>query len=200
MLRIISGKYKGRKLAKSDHLKNLRPTKDSARENLFNLLTSNKNILATGFDLKNSNILDICCGSGLVAFEAISRGAKSAVLIDNNLSHLDLARQNQNILQIADITKLLNLNVKNLPQNDVFFDLVFIDPPYDEDYNAILNNLLSNKWIQDKTIVVIEMSNIAQKLISFEEEFKLNNLINRLELLEKRKYGSSVFYFFISKN
>ncbi len=219
MLRIISGKFKGRKLTKSNHLKSLRPTKDSARENIFNILTSNKEILSTNFNLEGANILDVCCGTGSVAFEAISRGADSATMIENNFDHIELVKKNQEILDLQDFTKIINLNVKRLPKNNEFFDLVFIDPPYEDDYIEILRNLIENSWIQNGSIIAIEMSNIGRNLDIFENGLKDNNLIanslnnedfnklnsslevefsatNHLELLEKRKYGSSMFYFF----
>ncbi len=198
MLRIIAGRLKGKKLAKSDHFKNLRPTKESARENLFNLLASNKNIVATGFELSESNVLDVCAGTGAIAFEAISRGAKSASLIENNFDHVELLHKNQKILDIENVTKILTYNAKKLPKNDEFFDFIFVDPPYEEDYESILLSLLKNSWIQKKAILAVEMSNIGKNLDKFENFSNSNEFINQLELLEKRKYGSSVFYIFVA--
>ena len=95
-MRIITGKFRGRNLLKSDHLKSLRPTTDKNREALFNILSFGKfdkglakglaEGLAEGLDFKliDSKILDLCCGSGSIGFEALSRGAKFITFIDNN--------------------------------------------------------------------------------------------------------------------
>ncbi|MBM5782994.1 MAG: methyltransferase domain-containing protein, partial [Pelagibacterales bacterium] len=101
-MRIVAGKFRGKNLVKSDHLKDLRPTTDKNREALFNILSSGKNIKELGFKILNSNVLDVCCGTGAVAFEALSRGANSAFLIDKNQTHLKIVKEN-----------ILNLGLQN---------------------------------------------------------------------------------------
>ena len=124
-MRIVAGKFKGRKLAKSDHLKDLRPTTDRNREALFNILTSGRVVNEAGFNLIDANILDVCCGSGAVAFEALSRGAKLATLIDNNLDHLEIAKKTARDFGIKNEAKILCLDVRKLPENKEFFDLEY---------------------------------------------------------------------------
>lgn len=185
-MRIVAGKYRGRKLAKSDHLKDLRPTTDRNREALFNILTSGKVVNESGFNLVDANILDICCGSGAVAFEALSRGAKSATLIDKNIDHLEIAKKTARDFDIRDEAKILCLDVRKLPENDEFFDLVFIDPPYAEDYQKIIKNLLEKKWIRKGSLVVIESNK------SNEPE---NFICESLKIFDQRKYGITSFTF-----
>ena len=81
-MRIISGKFKGKKLADIANTKGLRPTTDRNREALFNILFSAKFIKEIDFTIKNASILDMCCGTGAVGFEALSHGAKSVLFID----------------------------------------------------------------------------------------------------------------------
>jgi 16S rRNA (guanine966-N2)-methyltransferase len=187
-MRIISGKFRGRKLAKSDHLKSsLRPTTDMAREALFNILFSAKSLKEFGFDLNGANVLDLCCGSGAVAFEAISRGAKSATLIDNNRIHIAVAKSNAELLKVESEVKILQADAKKLGPNNEFFDLVFIDPPYKENYLEIVQSALEKKWIQEKSLVVIE----------FNTSSDLGEIRNLLRKIEVRSYGGTSFGFFM---
>lgn len=185
-MRIISGELRGRKLVDSLHLrKTLRPTTDMAREALFNILFSARSLREIGFDLHGAKILDVCCGSGAVAFEALSRGAKSAVLIDNNRKHLELVYQNAEALKVADRVKIMQQDAKKLPKNSEEFDLVFIDPPYREDYDSIVESLVNQGWIQKKSLIVIEFDTMSD----------LENISQFLKEVETRNYGKTAFKF-----
>lgn len=176
-MRIIAGKFRGIKLAKSDHLKSLRPTTDKNRESLFNILFS------SGFEFNNATILDVCCGSGAIAFEAISRGAKYATLIDLDRKHLEIAKKNIEILRIKDQTEVLCIDAKKLPKNDRFFDLVFIDPPYAKDCSEIAESLVEKKWIEKNSLVIVELSELK------------NFDLERFQILDSRSYGKTSFLF-----
>ena len=188
-MRIISGKFRGRKLVDSKNLKSLRPTTDMAREALFNILVSSKKLREI-FKAQDVNILDICCGSGAVAFEALSRFAKTATLIDSNRAHLEVAKKNAEILGVASQAKILQLDAKKLPLNKEFFDLVFIDPPYEEDYFTIIQNLVEKGWIQKKSLVVIEHDKTSD----------LENIAQFLEEVDSRNYGKTSFSFLQLRN
>ncbi len=188
-MRIIAGKFRGRKLLKSDHLKGLRPTTDANREALFNILNSGKFLKEIAFELSNAVIVDICCGTGAVAFEAVSRGAKGAILVDNNKAHLDLARKNAEMLGVAETCQFLlgdvekNLNLKVGEESY----LVFIDPPYEKDFKGILGNLIGQKIFPENTLFVVETVD------------GMDLVMEGFRLMEKRKYGKTVFLFGISK-
>ena len=187
-MRIIAGKHRGRKLADTKHLKDLRPTTDANRENLFNILFSSKSIKNTGFEIQNCNLLDVFCGTGAISFEAISRGAKFATLIDNNPKHLTIAKTNGYLLNenhleyfCCDLTKPIRKPTKQ-------HNLVFIDPPYSKNFATItVDNLANNGWIKEEALIIIEHST----------KENLQPLENRLSLLEQRKYGETIFSFFI---
>ncbi len=189
-MRIISGKFRGRKLFDSKALKTLRPTTDMAREALFNILFSARFLKEINFSFDNCNFLDVCAGSGAVAFEALSRGAKSAVLIENNFAHLDLIKKNSEILKVENDVKISRLDATKLPQNSEFFDVVFIDPPYEDTYLPIVESLIKNSWIQKNSLIVIEFKT-KNKEIS-----KIEDLLKTFEI---RSYGSTSFGFFCLK-
>jgi len=185
-MRIIGGKYRGRKLVEAKHLKDLRPTTDANRENLFNILFSSKTIKNTGFELQNCNLLDVFCGTGAISFEAISRGAKSATLIDNNQKHLEIAQTNGSFLKEShleyfyfDVTKPIKKTAKQ-------HNLVFIDPPYSKNLASIsFKNLVNAGWIDQTALIIIEHCPMEN----------LQPLETKLRLLEQRKYGETIFSF-----
>ena len=184
-MRIIAGELRGRRLVDSKDI-DFRPTTDRNREALFNILLCGRVVKEFGFDLIDANVLDICCGSGSIAFEALSRGAKSATLIDNNNQHLDVAKQNSEILKIEEKCEFILADAKiSLRNNENVFDLVFIDPPYSEDYSAIAKNLIAKGWIKKDSLIVIE-SPVNKDI---------DDQLDYLEIMDSRKYGISRFIF-----
>ncbi len=184
-MRIVAGKFRGRNLVKSDHL-DLRPTTDKNREALFNILSSAKFIKEINFELHDAEVLDLCCGTGAVGFEALSRGAKTVTFIDLNREHLEIVKKNAVLLQVQNCCEILCLDAKKLSENKKNFDLIFIDPPYAEDYLSIIKNLLEKDWIKKSSLVVIE-SKTTNEPINFDG----------LKLLESRRYGQSEFGFYL---
>jgi 16S rRNA (guanine966-N2)-methyltransferase len=184
-MRIVAGKFRGKNLAPSTHLK-LRPTTDKNRESLFNILSSAKFIKEIGFEIVESKVLDLCCGTGAVGFEALSRGAKSVTFIDNDSAHLDLVAKNSKSLGVENCAKIMCLDAKNLPKSNENFDLIFVDPPYSADYLAIMESLLKSGFIKEKTLIVIEFSIDA----------KLENIFaEKIKFLNSRSYGKTMFWF-----
>jgi 16S rRNA (guanine966-N2)-methyltransferase len=187
-MRIIAGKHRGKKLAESNHLNDLRPTTDANRENLFNIISSSRIIKNIGFELQNCNLLDVFCGTGAISFEAISRGVKSATLIDYNQKHLEIAKANGRLLKennleyfCLDLTKSITKAIKQ-------YNLVFIDPPYAKNFATIaVKNLIDCGWIDQWALIIIEHS--------IKED--LQPLKTTLTLLEQKKYAKTIFSFFI---
>ena len=187
-MRIIAGKDRGRKLFDCSKLKSLRPTTDSNRENLFNILKSSRTLREIGFKLENSDLLDVFCGSGTISFEALSRGVRSATLIDNNFSHLEVAKKNALLLNSQNIEFYQMDALKINPFSNKKYNFIFIDPPYQKNMAIIsLNSINSANLISDKALIVIESSKT--------EDLVLDE--NKFTLLDKRKYGMTVFYFLI---
>lgn len=185
-MRIVAGKFRGKNLSNSSNLESLRPTTDKNREALFNILSSAKFIKEIGFKIIGAEILDVCCGSGAVGFESLSRGAKSVTFIDNNNSHIKIAQKNAKILSVENEIEIRRCDAKELPENDKFFDLVFIDPPYAEDYKSIISSLLENNWIKKGSLIVVEFQTSNEP-----KDF----ILDELKLLESKRYGKTSFVF-----
>jgi len=119
-VRIIGGQWRSRLLAFPQH-PDLRPTADRIRETLFNWL---------GQDLSGMRCLDLFAGSGALGFEAASRGAALAVMVDEDAAIYRMLRENKEKLQAAQV-ELVMMNAMNFLKSDTRkFDAVFLDPPY----------------------------------------------------------------------
>lgn len=122
--RIIGGRWRSRQLPVID-ADGLRPTTDRVRETLFNWLQG---------DLTDSVCLDLFAGSGLLGFEAASRGASKVLMVEKSPAVFKNLQQNVTLLDADDTVSVLNqdalLYLQQLTSADEF-DIVFIDPPYD---------------------------------------------------------------------
>ncbi len=188
-MRIISGKHKGRKLVDCHKLKDLRPTTDRNKESLFNILSNARFLNNINFDLTKCNLLDVFSGSGCVSFEALSRGVKSATLIDINPDHIEVSKKNAQILNEEGNCQFINFDLsKPLFQSNQSYNLIFIDPPYQQDLLVnTIKNLIKQGFIKKDALVITE-SSIYEK-INLEE-------LEELKLLEEKKYSKTIFSFF----
>jgi 16S rRNA (guanine966-N2)-methyltransferase len=118
-VRVVGGELGGRRLASPPRRSAVvRPTSDRAREALFALLG----------DVSGRRVLDLFCGTGALAIEALSRGAASAVLVD---AKPDLAKRNVASLGLTERCEVIRSDVlRYLKRADDRFDLVLCDPPY----------------------------------------------------------------------
>src|ERR1041385_4891480 len=125
-MRIVAGRYRSRELfTPSGTL--TRPTTDRAREALFNVLT---NLI----DFHDANVLDLYAGSGALAFEAISRGAEHATLVENNRKAIESIKKNAKRLDVQSDIKLEQVDVfQYLAGTPKQFDLILADAPYDNE-------------------------------------------------------------------
>ena len=126
-MKIISGIYKGRNI-EGFFIDGTRPTMDRVKESLFGMI-QNK--------LQNSIVLDLFSGSGNLAIESLSEGAKEAYLVDSNRKAINIINKNINNIGI-DNCKVLNMDYKKslilFKENNIKFDLIFLDPPYKTNY------------------------------------------------------------------
>ncbi len=181
-MRVIAGKYKGRNIeTMQDKGKKLRPTTGLAREALFNILSHGQFAVGGKKLLDGARVLDLYCGSGALAIEALSRGASYAVLIDMEKLHLDIARKNIKNLGAEENAAFIRANSSTPPPAHVPCNLIFIDPPYNQGLaQATLENLVKGNWLANDAVVVIETA--KKEDITVPEG---------LEELEDRKYGNS---------
>jgi 16S rRNA (guanine966-N2)-methyltransferase len=182
-VRIISGKYKGHHLVsfKADHI---RPTTDRVKESLFNKLM---------FDLEDSRVLDLFCGTGNLGLEAISRGAQFVTFVDDNRKSLEITRKNIEKLKVPkesyrivqhDVLKFL----KSFNESPV--QIIFADPPFTEmmAHEVMLAADLSPAF-GEQTVLAIESAG----------KERIDTEYSTLERYDAREYGDKVLSFFRKK-
>lgn len=170
-MRIIGGAARGRTIEAPTGM-DTRPTLDRVRENLFNILQHRV------FD---ANVLDLFSGSGALALEALSRGAKSAVLVDHDRRAHLCEKKNTEKLGYMDRVRLLQTEwltaLQTLKRERASFDLVFLDPPYAmQDLTAVTEELLP--LLSDRAVVIIEHQAGNPSLVSA-----------GYQMIDSRKYG-----------
>lgn len=145
-MRVISGIYKGRRLI-SPPDDTVRPTADRVKEAVFSMLQSK---------IPGSVILDLFTGSGALAIEAVSRGAKMAVCVDKDTStvikNTELIKCNNIEIIKADYIT----TIKKLESRQISFDIIFIDPPYRLHYEEILDFVTGSNICSKDTVIVTE--------------------------------------------
>ncbi len=147
-VRIIGGKFRGRKLTFPD-LPDLRPTLGRVRETLFNWLRA---------DVADSRCLDLFAGSGALGFEALSQGAASVTFVDADRKVVRSLRQNVVRLQVADRAEVICRRAEAMLRRDGGpWDIVFIDPPFRHSALAgILELLADSQVLADGGVVYVE--------------------------------------------
>ncbi len=164
-MRVISGKYKGRKLQGFD-IDGTRPTMDRVKESLFGMIQNN---------IPDSVCLDLFAGSGALGIEALSMGAKECYFIDNNPVAIKTLKENTSSINGAII---INTDYKKyLKETKNKFDIIFLDPPYQ---NKLLNKAL--KFIEE-----FDLLNDSGIVIC---EYVTEKPITTLTLIKDKKYGT----------
>ena len=151
MLRVTSGKYRGRRIF-SDKLLSARPAMSIIRESIFNIILSRMSI-------QGCKVLDLFCGSGSLSFEALSRGAESALLIDINHYNLSLVKRTSEHLGVVNNVTLMCCDVEKLPIATDQYDIIFVDPPYTNPalVDIALSVLMKLNWIKSSSVVVVRV-------------------------------------------
>ncbi|WP_404461367.1 16S rRNA (guanine(966)-N(2))-methyltransferase [Providencia rettgeri] len=146
-IRIIGGKWRGRKLPVRDS-EGLRPTTDRIKETLFNWLMP---------VIRDARCLDCFAGSGSLGFEALSRFAQNVTFIELDKQNSQLLTENKARLQAEDATVINNSSLTVLSQQGSPFDVVFIDPPFRKGLLTETIQLLEkNQWLADESWVYVE--------------------------------------------
>ena len=171
-VRIIGGQFKRRTVSFID-AEGLRPTPDRLRETLFNWLLA---------DIHGAYVLDSCAGSGVLGFEALSRGAAHCTFIEMNAAQSNMLSQSALQLRIdADSHQIITGTAeKVLTQQQVVpqtFDIVFIDPPYAQDlWQPILTALITQSLIDTDTLIYLEADkDLSEQLKHLAHTFNENS-------------------------
>ena len=183
-MRIISGKYKGKKIFQPTD-EATRPLKDLTKESIFNII-QHSNLIR--IKIKNSNILDLFSGVGSFGLECISRGASNIVFYENYQNVLKILKKNIVHLRCNNKTKVIDLDIFNknafhLLNNQ--FEIIFLDPPYKE---KKLTNLL-------KTIMELKLLRKNGIIIIHRHKKEKDNFPIEFNILLEKYYGISKIIF-----
>ncbi|WP_160138874.1 RsmD family RNA methyltransferase [Chryseobacterium sp. c4a] len=180
MFRIISGKWKAKKIAAPKNFE-VRPTTDFAKEALFSIL-ENK------YDMQSISVLDLFAGIGSITLEFASRGCQNITSVEMNPKHTAFINSTASELDMA-----LQINVQ---RGDVFdwlkkfrnnksFEIVFSDAPFEMEekkYQELISLVLNNKYLKENGVLIVE----HQSRMKFDHP----------NLIDTRKYGNVSFSFF----
>lgn len=176
-MRIISGKYKGKRLTAPKKLP-VRPTTDMAKEGLFNILNNR-------FHFDELKILDLFAGTGNIGFEFASRGAYEIIAIDSYAGCTAYISKIANELNFPIIAIKSDV-FKYLERTKEKGNIIFADPPYSFEtaqFSKIVDLVFEKKLLLEDGLLILEHSNQTE-------------LSNHTYFRESRKYGGSVFSFF----
>jgi len=177
-IRIISGKYRGRKLPVL-MAEGLRPTTDRVKETLFNWLMPY---------IQESVCLDCFAGSGGLGFEALSRGAKSVTLLELNKAAAMQLEKNKALLKAEQITIVNTNSLTYLEHCSQKFSMVFIDPPFRQGLTAKTIDLLSNSLVNKRLL-----ESNALIYIEMESEESITTIPNDWLLLKEKTAGQVTY-------
>jgi len=178
-IRLISGKWRGKKLPVKDK-EGLRPTTDRNKETLFNWLMH---------DVRDANCLDCFSGSGSLAFEALSRFAKNATLLERDKQVAAQLRENLQHLKVDNARVIETDSINYLQQMATQqFDIVFVDPPF-------------HKGLVQPCCSALEENNYlaTQALIYIEREAQLSDLLlpPNWQLLKEKSAGQVTYQLYL---
>ncbi len=185
-MRIVGGNHRGKKLSTPKSTET-RPTTDRVREAMFNKISHGVAKHFNDFDIESANVLDLFAGTGALGLEALSRGAKFAVFVEDAIEPRGLIRSNIEQLEFTGITKLFKRDATNLGPMKRFqpFNLVFLDPPYNKELGEkALNSAIEGGWLADEALIILEESKSAT--ITWPEN---------IELLDEKTYGDTTLYY-----
>jgi len=162
-MRVIAGTARSLKLVAPEGL-DVRPTIDRYKETVFNIL--NQRVVG-------AEVLDLFAGSGANGIEALSRGAASAVFVENGLKAIESIESNLKFTKLFDKASLMKYDYTKalmvLKENGRQFDLIYLDPPFNSDYeNQVITSILSEGLLADGGILVCESDRDTQIVVDIE--------------------------------
>lgn len=179
-MKVISGSLKGRYI-KGYNIEGTRPTMDRVKESIFGTIQTY---------LKDSIVLDLFAGSGNLGIEAISNGCQYCYFIDNNKEVIKVLKKNIETFNINNKCSInledYNKALKKFKENNIKFDIIFIDPPYKyEIIEELINKIQNYNLLTSNGILVLEF-----------QKDKIKDEYPNLKLLKKKKYSDKYVYIF----
>ncbi len=175
-MRIISGKYKGRRLSPPSSLP-VRPTTDFAKEGLFNILN---NLI----DFGEIKALDLFAGTGNITYELASRGCPSITSVDVNFRCVKYITETAKTLEIDSVGAIKSEVFSFIENRADRYDFIFADPPYDMPKAELLPDIIfENELLSEGGLLIFEHSS--------KKDYN-----NHPRLVDFRSYGNVGFSFF----
>ena len=180
-MRIISGTARGRTIV-APAGDRTRPTQDKVRESLFNIIR---------WDVMDARVLDLFAGTGALSLESLSRGAKSAVMIDTDRAACEAIKKNIAACRMEDRARLIVRDyrqaIDQLASEGAQFDVAFLDPPYRmENTGEMCAALYDKGLLAERFLIVVEHKRGLAPLLD-----------ERFEAFDLRKYGETTEITFI---
>lgn len=162
-----------------------RPTLDRVKESLFNIIQNY---------IVDTTILDLFTGSGAIAIEFLSRGAKQAYLCDNSKKSIEMAKKNLEKTRFTEKAKIFNTDyiecLETLENQKVKLDIIFLDPPYKQDLSVkALKKIDELQLLNENGIIIIETDEPERDI----REIELARL--NYKMYDLRKYGRASLIF-----
>jgi 16S rRNA (guanine966-N2)-methyltransferase len=179
-MRITAGRFKGRTLVSPKDI-SVRPTSDKVRQAVFNILEHKD--FGFPFRLAGARAVDLFAGTGAMGLEALSRGARYCLFVDDAAESRALIRQNVEALGLTGVSKIWRRDAAKLGPLDTLspFDLAFLDPPYRKDLIVpALLGLREGGWLVSRAVVIAEMAE--------EEDYPSTD---GFEVMDDRVYGDT---------
>ncbi|WP_395632634.1 16S rRNA (guanine(966)-N(2))-methyltransferase RsmD [Flavobacterium sp.] len=176
-MRIISGKYKGRRITPPKNLP-VRPTTDMSKEALFNVLNNH-------FNFSELKILELFAGTGSISYEFASRGCSPILCVDGDMGCVNFIKKTAKEFDF-DITAIKSDVFKFLEKHKGNYDIIFADPPYgmsQKEFEQLIEMIFENELLDEEGMLVVEHSKYT----------KLDHMAN---YSFQKNYGGSVFTFF----
>ncbi len=163
-MKVISGKYKGRNIIGFD-IDGTRPTMDRVKESLFAMIQTY---------IPESTVLDLFSGSGNLGIEALSEGATFSYLVDKNSKACNIIKKNLREIGIedAEVNNLeYNKALSYYKENNITFDIIFLDPPYKTNYiEESIDKISEYNLLKDDGIIICENSSL-DKIVYNDQEY-----------------------------
>ena len=179
-MRVVAGSAKSLKLKTIEGMET-RPTQDRIKETLFNMIQ---------YDIAGCTFLDLFSGSGAIGIEAISRGVKKAVFVENNPNAIQCIMENLKKTQLEDQAEVIRedvfLALRRLDGREKF-DYVFMDPPYNHMLEKEVLTYLAKSDLLEKDALIIVEASLATDFSYLEELGFL--------MIKQKKYKTNMHVF-----
>ena len=195
-MRITGGSKRGYKFKINIDGSGIRPARDFVRQAIFNIIRE---------EVEGAMVIDLFAGTGLVGMEALSRGARYCLFVENNPRAIKMIAANLEKAQFTEVSRLIKYNANMIARflssdwrtDDKLYNLIFIDPPYaisdtlslDEGVGKIFFDLVASGRISSGALFIMEQRKRADDLPAIEG----------LVCEDKRIYGDSKVSFFRKK-